>query len=35
LNSKRRFGPMELNSIYLIEFKGRFQMELGSHFEWV
>jgi hypothetical protein len=25
---------MDLNSIYFIEFKGRFQMDIGSNFEW-
>jgi hypothetical protein len=35
LNFKRRFSPMKLNSIYLFEFKGRFQMELELKFEWI
>jgi hypothetical protein len=34
LNFKRRFGPMNLNSIYFIELKGRFRMEIGLDFEW-
>jgi hypothetical protein len=29
-----KFGPMDFNSIYFIEFKGRFQMDIGSNFEW-
>jgi hypothetical protein len=28
-----KFGPMDLNSIYFIEFKGRFRMDIGSNFE--
>jgi hypothetical protein len=34
LNFKRRFSPMDLNLIYIIELKGRFQKEIGSNFEW-
>jgi hypothetical protein len=34
LNFKMIFGPMDLNSIYFIEFKGRFRMDIGSNFEW-
>jgi hypothetical protein len=29
-----KFGPMDLNSIYFIEFEGRFRMDIGSNFEW-
>jgi hypothetical protein len=29
-----KFGPMDLNSISFIEFKGRFRMDIGSNFEW-
>jgi hypothetical protein len=25
---------MDFNSIYFIDFKGRFQMEIGSNFGW-
>jgi hypothetical protein len=28
-----KFGPMDLNSIYFIEFKGRFRMDIGLNFE--
>jgi hypothetical protein len=34
LNFKMKFGPMDLNLIYFIEFKGRFRMNIGSNFEW-
>jgi hypothetical protein len=34
LNFKRRFSPTDLNSIYFIELKGRFRMEIGSSFGW-
>jgi hypothetical protein len=34
LNFKMKFGPMDLNSIYFIELKGRFRMDIGSNFEW-
>jgi hypothetical protein len=32
-----KFGPMSFNSIYFIEFKGRFQMDIELTFEraWV
>jgi hypothetical protein len=33
LNFKTIFIPMNLNSIYFIELKGRFRMEIGSNFE--
>jgi hypothetical protein len=29
-----RFCPMDLNSIYFTESKGRFRMDIGSNFEW-
>jgi hypothetical protein len=29
-----KFGPMDLNSIYFIEFKRRFRVDIGSKFEW-
>jgi hypothetical protein len=32
-NFKRIFSPIDLNLIYFIELKGRFQMEIGSNFE--
>jgi hypothetical protein len=32
---KRRFGPMDLNSMYFIKFEGRFRMDIGSNFEWI
>jgi hypothetical protein len=35
LNFKRKFSLMDLNSIYFIEFKGRFRMDIGSNFEWI
>jgi hypothetical protein len=34
LNFKMKFDPMDLNSIYFIEFKLRFRMDIGSNFEW-
>jgi hypothetical protein len=34
LNFKRRFNPIDLNSIYFIELKGRFRMDIGPNFEW-
>jgi hypothetical protein len=35
LNFKWRFSPKDLNSIYLIKFNGRFQMEIESNFGWI
>jgi hypothetical protein len=34
LNFKMKFGLMDLNLIYFIEFKGRFRMDIRSNFEW-
>jgi hypothetical protein len=34
LNFKRRFSPNDLDSIYFIESKGRFRIEIESNFEW-
>jgi hypothetical protein len=35
LNFKWRFRPKDLNSIYLIKFNGRFQMEIESNSGWI
>jgi hypothetical protein len=35
MNFKRKFSPNDLNSIYFIELKGRFRMEIGSNFDWI
>jgi hypothetical protein len=34
MNFKRKFSPNDLNSIYFIELKGRFRMEIGLNFDW-